>query len=130
MDKSHILRTFNNHFEEFLEDVLRVFPDNKDIITCKQALLTMRKMNPKILLMAYTKTVANPDREKIVQNDLTFFINKNYQEDIYFAADTTKHVLEKIDLLRKPIGEMCVEDKKTVAKYLNNLLKLSDLYNS
>lgn len=130
MDKSHILRTFNNHFEEFLEDVLRVFPDNKDIITCKQALLTMRKMNPKILLMAYTKTVANPYREKIVQNDLTFFINKNYQEDIYFAADTTKHVLEKIDLLRKPIGEMCVEDKKTVAKYLNNLLKLSDLYNS
>ena len=80
--------------------------------------------------MAYTKTVANPYREKIVQNDLTFFINKNYQEDIYFAADTTKHVLEKIDLLRKPIGEMCVEDKKTVAKYLNNLLKLSDLYNS
>jgi len=130
MDKSHILRTFNNHFEEFLEDVLRVFPDNKDIITCKQALLTMRKMNPKILLMAYTNTVANPYREKIVQNDLTFFINKNYQEDIYFEADTTKHVLEKIDLLRKPIGEMCVEDKKIVAKYLNNLLKLSDLYNS
>ena len=130
MDKSRILKTFNNHFEEFLEDILRVFPDNKDIITCKQALLTMRKMNPKILISAYKQTVSEPYREQIVNNNIEFFIHKNYNDDMFFTADTNKTVLEKIDLLRKPVGEKCEEDKSSVAKYLNNLLKLCDLYNN
>ena len=49
---------------------------------------------------------------------------------MFFAAEMNKHVLEKIDLLRKPVGNMCEGDKKNVAKYLNNLLKLCDLYNN
>ena len=130
MDKSRILKTFNNHFEEFLEDILRVFPDNKDIITCKQALMAMRKMNPIILISAYKQTVSDPYREQIVNNNIDFFIHKNYNDDIFFTADTSKTVLEKIDLLRKPVGDMCEEDKRCVAKYLNNLLKLCDLYNN
>lgn len=130
MNKLRVLKTFNNHFEEFLDDILNVFPDNKDIITCKHALLTMRKMNPKVLMTAFKQTVSDPYREHILNNNITFFIHKNYNEDMFFAAETNKHVLEKIDLLRKPVGNMCEGDKKNVAKYLNNLLKLCDLYNN
>ena len=90
----------------------------------------MRKLNPKILMSAFKQTVSDPYREQIVNNNISFFINKNYKEDMFFAADTNKNVLEKIDLLRKPVGEMCEHDKKNVAKYLNNLLKLCDLYNN
>ena len=39
MDKTTILKAFNNQFEEFLEDVELLFPDNRDIKTSKQDFL-------------------------------------------------------------------------------------------
>ena len=35
MDKSAILKGFNNQFEEFLEDIEILFPENHDIKTSK-----------------------------------------------------------------------------------------------
>jgi len=32
------LQAFNNHFEEFIDDVVRVFPDDKEIATASNAL--------------------------------------------------------------------------------------------
>ena len=46
MDKTTILKAFNNQFEEFLEDVEVLFPDNTDIKTSKTGLLMLRKANP------------------------------------------------------------------------------------
>ena len=76
MNKSRILKTFNNHFEEFLDDILNVFPDNKDIITCKQALMTMRKLNPKVLMTAFKQTVSDPYREHILNDNLSFILSR------------------------------------------------------
>lgn len=130
MDKSMILKTFNNHFEEFLNDILRVFPDDTDLITCKTALMSMRKMNPKILLSAFSQTMFSYKNE-IQSNDLKFFIEKDYKKDITFKEkDFGNQVLQKIDMIRAPIRNMCDKDKMNVSKYLNNLLKLAELYNS
>ena len=41
MDKTTILKAFNNQFEEFLEDVEVLFPENNDI---KTATLKIRKI--------------------------------------------------------------------------------------
>ena len=130
MDKSRLLKTFNNHFEEFIDDILIVFPDDEDLIACKSALLSMRKINPKILLLAFHQTIF-PYKKEIINNNITFFIEKDYKKDISFSEkDFGNQVLQKIDMLRAPIRNMCNENKKKVSKYLNNLLKLSELYNS
>ncbi len=47
---SNILTAFNDHFIEFLNDVQGVFPDNVDILTAKNALLTIKKANPKMIV--------------------------------------------------------------------------------
>ena len=39
MDKTTILKAFNNQFEEFLDDVEVIFPSNRDIKTTKTGLL-------------------------------------------------------------------------------------------
>lgn len=130
MDKSRVLKTFNNHFEEFIDDILIVFPDDEDLIACKSALLSMRKMNPKIILLAFQQTMF-PYKTEILKYNITFFIEKDYKKDITFSEkDFGNQVLQKIDMLRSPIRNMCEEDKKKVSKYLNNLLKLAELYNS
>lgn len=130
MNKSRYLKTFNDHFEEFIDDVLRVFPYDKDIITCKHALIKMRKMNPKIIMTCFNESVNIPYRSKIDKGDISFFVDKDYNKDMYFDNDLDKIVLDKIDLLREPIRNMCDDDKKSVLKYLSNLTKLCDLYNN
>tara|TARA_Y100000817_G_scaffold308764_1_gene296972 strand:- start:603 stop:986 length:384 start_codon:yes stop_codon:yes gene_type:complete len=127
MNKSNILKTFNNHFEDFMTDILRVFPDDSDLITCQEAILTLRKNNPKIIINVFKTNVIGPYRNEIKNNDINFFINKNYTGEI--DDKFSKQILQKIDLLREPVRKMDDEDKSKVIKYLNNLLKLCDLYN-
>ena len=43
------LTAFNNQFLEFVEDILRLFPNDKDLITTKNSLLLMKKMNPRLI---------------------------------------------------------------------------------
>lgn len=131
MDKSRILKTFNDHFKELLDDILRVFPNDNDLIACRAALINMRKMNPKIIITAFTDTVVGPYREEIEKNDLTFFIEKDYNNDIIFSQEKLgNQVLQKIDMIRNPVRKMGKQDKENVIKYLNNLSKLCDLYNT
>ena len=127
MNKTNILKTFNDHFEDFMNDILRVFPGDKDLLTCKEALGTLRKSNPKIIMNVFKTNIIGPYREQIKNNDLEFFINKNYNGEVEDKNST--QILSKIDMLREPVRNMCQDDKDNVIKYLNNLLKLCDLYN-
>ena len=45
MSKSDYLNAFNNHFEEFLEDIVRVFPDDQQILAAVKGLKKLRKSN-------------------------------------------------------------------------------------
>lgn len=129
MDKRQILKTFNNQFEELMNDILLVIPNDNDLITCREALLQARKMNPKILINIFKTDVLVPYSEKIRKNDISFFINKDYNEDFIQQNPTNKLVLEKIDKIREVVKEMGENNQLMVLKYMNNLLKLCNLYN-
>ena len=56
---TNILSVFNEHFLEFLNDVQTVFPDDVDILTAKNALNTIRKANPKLIVKIWKTSIAN-----------------------------------------------------------------------
>lgn len=124
---SQFLTAFNNHFSEFVEDIKRVFPEDVDIATAANALAQLRKANPKMIILVYKQYVSNPYRKEIQEGDISFFINKDYSSDI--GGDSASLILEKIDLLRRPISDMTKEEQQKVVKYLQNLTKLADMYN-
>lgn len=125
---SQILKAFNNHFLEFVEDVKRVFPDDVDIATAASALEKLKKANPKMIIMAFKQYVSIPYKNEIEAGELDFFISKDYSSDLT-GTSSSSVILEKIDLLRKPISEMKEDDQKKVIKYIQNLTKLADMYN-
>jgi hypothetical protein len=127
LSPSYVLKTFNNHFDDFVGDILRVFPGDKDIIAGREALRNMRKANPKIIINIFKETVVGPYHKQIKNNDISFFIEKNYTDEI--ADENSRRILSKIDIIREPVRNMNDADKNNVLKYLNNLLKLCDLYN-
>jgi len=126
---SNLLTAFNDHFVEFLSDIQRVFPEDVDILTAKNALLTIRKTNPKIIVKIWTKFIVGEYKKEIDAGDIAFFINKDYTKDIATSNSSDK-ITESIDRLRNPVKQMSAEDQAKVMKYIQNLTKLSTLYES
>ena len=127
MDKSQILKAFNDHFEEFVNDIHLVFPNNDDIATVKTTITQLRKANPRMIMMVFKEHVIAKYKNEIIDGKINFFIDKDYSRDIE-STGNSKLILEKIDCLREPVRNMSEEDQKKVIKYLQNLSKLCDLY--
>ena len=78
---TNILTAFNDHFEEFVNDVHRVFPDDPDILTAKNSFLAARKANPKLIVKIWKLYVVSKYRKEIESGNIEFFINKDYKND-------------------------------------------------
>tara|TARA_B100000767_G_C19584959_1_gene458958 strand:- start:132 stop:524 length:393 start_codon:yes stop_codon:yes gene_type:complete len=127
MDKKQILSAFNDQFSEFVQDIHSVFPENNDLSTVKETLITLRKQNPRLVLLSFNEYVISQYRQQIEGGDINFFIDKDYKNDVSNVG-SAKIILEKIDCLREPIRKMKTSEKSKVVKYMQNLVKLSDLY--
>lgn len=127
MDKSTVLKAFNDHFVEFVDDVSRVFPNDKDVSTTKNALLAIRKANPKLIMLYWQEYVAIPYAQKIADGDLSFFIEKDYTNDLR-DMEGNGAIMQKIDRLRGQIKAMSNDDQCKSMTYVQNLTKLSALY--
>jgi hypothetical protein len=129
MNSSQILKTFNDHFIEFVSDVQSVFPENIDLLTAKNAFLAIRKANPRIIVKIFKAQVSDPYQKEIDSGDLGFFIVKDYANDLV-DADNSKQIMDAIDGLRNPVKQMDAENQAKVMKYLQNLKKLATIYES
>jgi hypothetical protein len=128
MDKSMILKSFNKQFFDFLEDVNRIVENNEDIQTSRIYFDTIKKANPTLLLKIWYQYIYTPYKEQINIGDLTFFLEKDYTQDLSRLKNNTD-VLRIIDnSLRNPIRNMTDINKSHCMKYIQLLGKLSDVY--
>lgn len=120
----NLVTVFNEHFSEFVNDVQSVFPNDADILTAKNALLAIRKTNPKLLVKIWIKYVYTPYKKQIELGDINFFLIKDYSIDLATNENADK-IMESIDRLRKPVKEMSEENQAKTMKYIQNLSKLA-----
>jgi hypothetical protein len=126
-DKRQILRAFNDHFIEFFEDIERVFPGNPDITTAKHAIVGFSKINPKILIKVFHESIGRIYRDELKRGNLQYFITKDYHNDVQNSKNADM-LIQKINTLREPVNNMTSDDQNKVVRYMNNLIKLSDMY--
>ena len=120
----NLVTIFNDHFVEFLTDIHNVFPDDTDILTAKNALVAIRKANPKLIVRIWLKYVANPYQDRIIAGDVTFFIEKDYAMDLTRSAHA-QQIMDCIDRLRNPVKQMTPDNQAKTMKYIQNLCKIS-----
>lgn len=123
---SNILTAFNDHFLEFLNDVQSVFPEDSDVLSAKNALIAIRKANPKMIVKIWKTFIADKYRTQIEASDISFFLTKDYSTDVANSNNSDK-IMDSIDRLREPIKNMGPDNQAKVMKYIQNLTKLSDL---
>tara|TARA_B100001287_G_C22651122_1_gene515256 strand:+ start:422 stop:799 length:378 start_codon:yes stop_codon:yes gene_type:complete len=121
---SSLLKAFNNHLLEFIEDVIRIFPENLDIKTGKTFIEGVKRVNPKKIITYWRDNILALYENEITEGDITFFINKDYRNDIGTETQSLK-VLEDI---RKLVRGTTQENKEKAMKYIQNLTKICKLY--
>jgi hypothetical protein len=126
---SNILTAFNDHFVEFVSDVHSVFPEDTDVLAAKNALLAIRKANPKLIIKIWNVYIVGKYKSEIESGNLDFFINKDYSNDVA-NADNSSKIVHSIDRLRAPIKSMGKDNQEKTMKYIQNLTKLASIYES
>lgn len=126
--KSLILKSFNKQMFDFLEDVNNIIGNNTDIENSRIYFNGLKRANPSLLLKIWYKFICVPYKEQINAGDLTFFLEKDYSQDLSLLPNN-KEILNIIDnSLRNPIRGMTAINKNHCMKYLQILCKLSEAY--
>ena len=122
---STYLTAFNNLIFKFTDDLIETFPEENDFKVYKRALSILKSANAK-KMCAIFKSYSFIYREKILSHDESFFLENDYSE-IKEANGDENTVEQVINKLKKYWHELSKENKEKIWKYLETLIKLSDL---
>ena len=126
---STILSAFNDHFMEFVNDIIRVVPDDADVLSAKNSFLLIRKANPQLILKSWNAFVVGKYKNEIDNGNIDFFVNKDYSQDLVNSSVLNSgKIMEAIERLRAPIRQMSAEDQEKTMKYIQNLTTLASMY--
>jgi len=124
--QSTVLTMFNDSFDEFVDTIVGWFPNDADILMTKTFLSLMRKSNPKLLVKAWYTYVYTKYSTAIETGNISFFIEKDYQEDLFDNPDSDK-IINAIQRLRLTIRNL---PEEYLGKVILHLKLLNNLCNS
>jgi hypothetical protein len=130
MNKSQVVDAFNKHFIEFIMDIERVFPNDPDIMSTRKTINKSLILMPRALIKMFNEHFVKLYSNQIENSDISFFIENDYRKQHGYKEEDQVWALDKIESLRQPVKNMSEEEKKKVVKYLQNLKKLTELYNN
>ncbi len=122
---SNLIKVFNNHLLEFLDDVITIFPDNTDIQTGRTFIVGIKKVNPKKILDIWKRYVNDLYQQEISEGNMEFFLNKDYTQDLQY---TTGNVIGIINDIKIQLRDTSKENQEKALKYVQNLCKICNLY--
>ena len=109
-NKSSYLKLFNNHLNEFIDDVLTIFPNDLDLQTSATIIKGIRKINPRMTINSWNQWVTVKYRREIEMGNLQFFEDKDYKNDLKGSQEEQK-ILNTIERIRNDVKQ-CGEDNK------------------
>lgn len=122
---TNLLKVFNNHLVEFLDDVITIFPENTDIQTGRTFIVGIKKVNPKKIIEIWKTYVNDKYIQEINDGNWDFFINKDYTEDLQYTSSNVVNVINDVKIQLRDTSN---ENKQKALKYVQNLCKICNLY--
>ena len=61
---SSILKAFNQHLLEFIDDIISVFPNNRSLKVTRTALQTWKRVNPKSIIEIWKTCITDKYKKK------------------------------------------------------------------
>ena len=117
MSKKLFIEAFYSQFGEFLGELSKMYPDDKDFPAFATNLSVMKYMNPMYPIKFIKTDVIDKFDDKISTKDESFFLNN---EEIQESAD-----IDIIYKLKNYISDMSSENKEVVWSYIQIITKLT-----
>ena len=120
-----MITIFNNHLIEFIDDLLLLFPDDRDVWKGKLYVKSMNLVSPSLNIRTwydYTK----PYKDQIDNGDISYFLNAEYSKDAKNCSETSS----LLDKVKRTVKELKKENLRKAVQYIQNLTKLSFHYHS
>jgi hypothetical protein len=129
-DKSFILKSYLNHLMEFVDEVIKLYPNNINLKTGKTFLTMLRRANPKKVIVCWHDSVFKLYDNEIREDNYDFFEKKDYTADLLRNGwgEQIESILKIIDEIKSEIKDESEENKKKALKYMINLNKLCKIY--
>lgn len=123
-----LLNIFNTQLSEFILELIKIFPQDKDFRAFKNGFNLLKLADEKKPLeLFYKGMVDNGFDEKIKTKNEDFFLTNNYNKIINDVDDD--NINDKlINKLKNYWNDLTVDNKNTVWTYFGNLLKISETY--
>ena len=125
--KPDLIRIFNKHFIEFLEDINISLPENSDILSEKKMYKMAMNTNPSFIIQIWNKYVVSKYKNEIEAGNIQYFIKKNYEADVANSNKSTR-ILDIIYRLKNTMQMLSDSNQHKSMKYIQNLTQLTILY--
>ncbi len=124
-----LLKVFNNHLLEFLNDVKGVVRNQADLKSAIFFINTTKSLNAKMFIQGWYIYIYQKYLQEINKGDFSFFLNKDYSNDVNSTeAQDSNKVLEIINTVRKEMSNLNTVEQEKVMKYAQNLSKICGMY--
>tara|TARA_Y100000992_G_C21032926_1_gene381223 strand:- start:237 stop:638 length:402 start_codon:yes stop_codon:yes gene_type:complete len=131
MDTDKFYTIFNTKITEFLNDLIRLFPDDADFKMYKTAITLAKLADEKKPLQYYKKFVTEEYKEHIRNKNDKFFLNHDYKE-ILNDSELTNEInngnfsSQIVNRLKDYWSQISDENKEIVWNYFTLFLKISE----
>tara|TARA_B100000941_G_C28367168_1_gene480133 strand:- start:18 stop:419 length:402 start_codon:yes stop_codon:yes gene_type:complete len=131
MDTDKFYTIFNTKITEFLNDLIRLFPDDADFKMYKTAISLAKLADEKKPLQYYKKFVTDEYKEHIRNKNDKFFLDHDYKEilsDSELSNDINSGDFSSqiVDRLKGYWSQISDENKEIVWNYFTLFLKISE----
>lgn len=116
------LKAFNTQLVNFIQDLVRQYPKDGDLIIYGEAIETLVKIDSRKCLTNFIKYVY-PHKKEIMSEDDSYFLGYN----VSGHSESTDEIEKLSDKIKKIWETNCTDDtKKTIWKYFKVLIILSE----
>ena len=126
--KNIYMKNFGKLSESFIEVIEKEFPDDIEVRFAKNAILTLKKTNPRLLMNYWLTYIYMPNKEQIDVYDYSFIMNIDKFDNILEGFAQGEQIKNALNRLQSPVMNMSEENKKLWMTFVNNMSKLSVLY--
>ena len=131
MDTDKFYTIFNTKITEFLNDLIRLFPDDADFKMYKTAISLAKLADEKKPLQYYKKFVTEEYKEHIRNKNDKFFLDHDYKEilsDSELSNDINSGDFSSqiVDRLKGYWSQISDENKEIVWNHFTLFLKISE----
>jgi hypothetical protein len=118
---------FNKEYFDFL-NFIKGHIEDSSFKTFYRKNQIIKETNPKMFIRTWYDCIGNKYHAQVIQRDISFFLNKDYDNDVMYAGSDSNMLLKYINKFKESYETLDETVKETFLNYIISLTDKSFVY--